>query len=327
MLVFSKKTLKEQHRQAQEIRQEQQKQQPLKKLYYQLHHSGADDLAEKLRNQHAQLMTERGQIIVDAITNSLIIYETEDSINLFAQLLPMLDKPIKQIQLTAHIININNDHVHQLGIHWSASNTTSINKWRLKEFNINLPLTAPSVTAGFQLAKLNGRFLDLELSALEAENNIEIIASPRLLTIDKHTASIKQGMEIPYETTKTDTNPATIEFKDAVLSLEVTPHILPDNKIELSLFITQNAPGRSFILGDKSEILAIDTQEIKTKVMVEHKQTLVLGGIFQHSTSQNIEYTPLLGRLPLLGHLFKKLSKRREKRQLLIFITPEIIHH
>lgn len=320
MLIFSNNGFNARRQQAQETER-----QSLKTFHYQLNYVSADNLVEQIRNKHAQLMTEQGQLIVDNITNSLIIYEKDESINLFKQLLPMLDRPLKQIQLTAHIVNMNNDNVRQLGVKWSTSNPSKTNKWRLNEFNVSLPLANPTVTTSFQLAKLNSQFIDLELSALEAENNVEIIASPRLLTLDKQTASIKQGIEIPYESAKTDSTAATIEFKDAVLSLEVTPHILPGNRVELWLIITQNSPGRSFTRQNNSEILAIDTQEIKTKVIVEHKQTLVLGGIFQHSTNQSTEYVPFLGRLPLLGHLFSRTSKRLEKRQLLIFITPEII--
>lgn len=320
MLVFSNNRFNARHQQVQETEK-----QSLKTLHYQLTYASADNLVEQIRNKHAQLLTEKGQLIVDNITNSLIIYEKDESINLFKKLLPILDKPIQQIQLTAHIVNMNNNNVRQLGVNWSTRNATNANKWRLNEFNVSLPIANPTVTTSFQLAKLNSHFIDLELSALEAENNVEIIASPRLLTLDKQTASIKQGMEIPYESAKTDSTAATIEFKDAVLSLEVTPHILPGNKVELWLLITQNSPGRSFTRQNSSEILAIDTQEIKTKVIVEHNQTLILGGIFQHSTNQSTEHVPFLGRLPLLGQLFSRTSKRLEKRQLLIFITPEII--
>lgn len=197
-------------------------------------------------------------------------------------------------------------------------------KLRIDNFSVGLPVENSAITAGFHLARISGRILDLELSALEQENQVEIIASPRLLTAHLQTASIKQGTEIPYEVSSGSSGATSIEFKDAVLGMEVTPKILPNGRITLTLQISQNMPGRSIKQGE-GEALAIDKQEIKTQVTVKDGETIVLGGIFQRQRNQATDKVPGVGDIPLLGSLFKHSNQQHKRRELVIFITPTLV--
>ncbi len=173
------------------------------------------------------------------------------------------------------------------------------------------------------VAKLaNGTLIDLELTALEEENKGEIIASPRITTANQQKARIEQGTEIPY-VEAASSGATTVSFKKAVLSLEVTPHITPDNKVILDLIITQDTRGDT-VQTPTGPAVAIDTQQIQTQVLVENGQTVVLGGIFQQQIVNSTKKVPLLGDIPYLGVLFRSTSEFNEKRELLIFVTPKI---
>jgi type IV pilus assembly protein PilQ len=177
---------------------------------------------------------------------------------------------------------------------------------------------------GFQIASLlDGNILDLELSALESENKGEIIASPRITVANQQEAYIEQGTEIPF-VQSTSSGATSVEFKKAVLSLRVTPHITPDNRIILNLVVTQDTRGDT-VSTSTGPAVAIDTQEISTQVLVENGETIVLGGIFQQISTNDVSKVPLLGDLPFIGRLFRTTAKREEKRELLIFVTPKII--
>jgi type IV pilus assembly protein PilQ len=166
--------------------------------------------------------------------------------------------------------------------------------------------------------------VDLELSALEQENKAEIIASPNITTANQKLARIEQGTEIPY-VQAASSGATTVEFKKAVLSLEVTPQITPDNKIILDLVITQDTPGDTVKTGT-GDAVAINTQEIRTQVLVDNGQTVVLGGIYQQQIINVTSKVPLLGDVPYLGYLFQSNSEKNEKKELLIFVTPKILN-
>ena len=166
--------------------------------------------------------------------------------------------------------------------------------------------------------------LDLELSALERENNVEIIASPRLLTTNKKSASIKQGTEIPYVVSNTRNDTQSVEFREAVLGLEVTPHISKDNNILLDLLVSQNSPGSRVAYG-QNEVVSIDKQEINTQVFAKDGETIVLGGVFHDTITKSEDKVPLLGDIPGIKRLFSKESERHQKRELVIFVTPHIL--
>jgi type IV pilus assembly protein PilQ len=189
---------------------------------------------------------------------------------------------------------------------------------------VNLPVANAAGRIGFQIASLlDGNILDLELSALESENKGEVIASPRITVANQQEAYIEQGTEIPY-VQSTSSGATSVEFKKAVLSLRVTPHITPDNRIILNLVVTQDTRGET-VSTSTGPAVAIDTQEIKTQVLVENGETIVLGGIFQQISTKDVSKVPLFGDLPVVGRLFSTTGQVEEKRELLIFVTPKII--
>jgi type IV pilus assembly protein PilQ len=212
-----------------------------------------------------------------------------------------------------------------LGIRWSYFDSNmGTDKIRNLGFNVNLPIANPAGTLELQLAKLSdGRILDLELQALEKENRAEIIASPRVATSSQQQAEIRQGVQIPYTTIDRDGTPKT-EFAPAELSLTVTPLITPDNRLVLDLEVTQNTLGALVSVAGGGQAPSINTQSVKTQLLVNDGETLVLGGIFQQLTQSGVTKIPVLGDIPVVGNLFKSREEKHEKRELLIFVTPRI---
>jgi type IV pilus assembly protein PilQ len=185
--------------------------------------------------------------------------------------------------------------------------------------NVNLP-TAGTAAGSIAFAVLNGgNLLDLEISALQAEDKGEIISSPRVVTSDRHEAFIEQGVEIPY-LSASSSGATQVEFKKAVLSITVTPHITPDDKIIMDLSVKKDAVGQIF-----AGIPSIDTREVGTQVLVNNADTIVLGGIYEQTTRNSVDKVPFLGDLPLIGYFFKHTLVDNEKAELLIFVTPKIL--
>lgn len=209
-------------------------------------------------------------------------------------------------------------------------------KWRLAEaestpgsghittLSSDVSVNDASTRAGFNIGKINGRLLELELSALERKQQVEIIASPRLLASHMQPASIKQGSEIPYQVSSGESGATSVEFKEAVLGMEVTPTVLQKGRVRLKLRISENTPGQ-VLKQDNGEALAIDKQEIETLVEVRSGETLALGGIFSQKNKTARDSVPLLGDIPVLGRLFRRDGKDNERRELVVFITPRIL--
>ncbi|CAI2006224.1 DNA uptake porin HofQ [Serratia proteamaculans] len=299
--------------------------QPLHSVTLPLSHADAQEIAENLNAQGSLLLSERGSVVADKRTNAVLIRDTAPVVALLTQRIAEMDTPLAQVQLAAHIVTINSESLRELGVRWGlASDERPAKSWQMDGFNIGLPLDRSAVSAGFHLARIGGRLLDLELMALEQENRVEIIASPRLLTANLQTASIKQGTEIPYEVNSGSSGATSMEFKEAVLGMEVTPKVLPNGRITLTLQISQNMPGRS-ISRAAGETLAIDKQEIKTQVTLKDGETVVLGGVFQRHSAEGADKVPGISDVPLLGSLFKQSSKQHKRRELVIFITPTLI--
>lgn len=295
-------------------------------LTIELQHSEASEMSTVINQQKGAILSERAQISVDQRANLLLVQDYPEKLSAIRAFIQELDKPQQQVQITAHIVTMSDEGLEELGVKWGLGDSTSpTQSLGLNDLNVNLGLNSPAIQTGFNIAKLNGRLLSLELSALEQESHVEIIASPRLLTTNNQLATIKQGTELPYEVSSGSNGATSIEFKSAVLGLEVTPRVLPNNKVNLSLLITQNTPGRTIKQSNGGEVLAIDTQEIKTQVIVANNETLVLGGVLQQSQTLNAEKVPLLGDIPLLGGLFSRDSKKQSKRELIIFITPTLV--
>lgn len=300
-------------------------QEPLHNLTITLQNAEASEIAQSLESQRGKILTERGSVVVDKRTNALLLRDTAQALTQLKTWVAEMDTPLEQVQLAAHIVTISSENLRELGVRWGlAAEERPAKTLRIDNFSVGLPVENSAITAGFHLARISGRILDLELSALEQENQVEIIASPRLLTAHLQTASIKQGTEIPYEVSSGSSGATSIEFKDAVLGMEVTPRILPNGRITLTLQISQNMPGRSIKQGE-GEALAIDKQEIKTQVTVKDGETIVLGGIFQRQSTQAADKVPIVGDIPLLGSLFKHSNQQHKRRELVIFITPTLI--
>lgn len=315
----------------------------------------ASDIAEMINGEgNISMLSERGSMTIDERTNSLLIRELPVNIEVIREIIESLDIPVKQVQIEARIVTINEGNMDELGIRWgftsiNGSNTVggsiennlaTIGLYNgeggddggdgdgvgIDDFlNVNLAATSPNATSiAFQVAKLGSdTLLDLELSALQQESKAEIISSPRLITTNKKPAYIEQGTEIPY-LESSSSGATTVTFKKAVLSLKVTPQITPDNRLVLDLSVTQDRPGQVVKTGT-GEAVAIDTQRIGTQVLVNNGETLVLGGIFQHSITNSVDKVPLLGDLPLLGALFRRSYENVGKSELLIFVTPKVV--
>ncbi|BEN22981.1 DNA uptake porin HofQ [Serratia marcescens] len=313
---------------AQEKRQQREalaQRQPLHSLTLTLQNGDAAEIAESLNAQRGTLLSERGSVLADKRTNTLLLRDTAPILAQLKKRVTEMDAPLAQVQLAAHIVTINSESLRELGVRWGlAPDDRPTRPLRPGNLGVNLPLERSAVNAGFHLARISGRLLSLELTALEQENQVEIIASPRLLTAHLQTASIKQGTEIPYEVSSGASGATAIEFKEAVLGMEVTPKVLPDGRITLTLHISQNMPGRAISRG-AGEALTIDKQEIKTQITVKNGETLVLGGIFQRHSGKTADKVPGLGDAPLLGGLFRQSGAQQKKRELVIFITPTLI--
>ncbi len=310
---------------------------PLVSTTVKLHFAKASDVMKSLTTGSGSLLSPSGTITFDDRSNVLLIQDDARSVKNIKKLIAELDKPIEQIVIEARIVTITDESLKELGVRWGIFNPTEAahrvsgsldaNGFSNISNNLNVNFATTVTPAGslaLQVAKINGRLLDLELTALERENNVEIIASPRLLTTNKKSASIKQGTEIPYVVTNGKNDTQSVEFREAVLGLEVTPHISKDNNILLDLLVSQNSPGNRVAYG-QNEVVSIDKQEINTQVFAKDGETIVLGGVFHDTITKGVDKVPLLGDIPGIKHLFSKKSERHQKRELVIFVTPHIL--
>nr|WP_323660320.1 DNA uptake porin HofQ [Pectobacterium versatile] len=326
LMVFPAEHLESLQKERDDRVAEQAQKLPLHNLSVALQYADATEVAASVLAQRGTLLSTRGSVTVDKRTNTLLIRDTEEALAQLEPWVKELDLPLAQVQLAAHIVTISSEHLQALGVNWGLGEGDAANKaLRLNNFNVGLPVDTPAINAGFHLARLNGRLLDLELMALEQESQVEIIASPRLFTAHQQTASIKQGTEIPYQVSSGASGSTSIEFKEAVLGMEVTPDILRAGLITLNLKISQNMPGQTIKQGDNGEALAIDKQEIQTQVTVADGETIVLGGIFQQQKKNSDRQVPILGEVPVFGHLFRNHTQQHTRRELVIFITPTLI--
>jgi type IV pilus assembly protein PilQ len=202
-----------------------------------------------------------------------------------------------------------------------------------QQLNLNLPAVLPAFAVGSSPAALaltlinlgSGNLLNLELSALEADRRGKVVSSPRLMTADNQKAAIEQGTEIPYTTGGSATTPATTAFKKAVLRLEVTPQITPDNRIIMTVEIRKDSVGAFVPQAGGGSVPAIDTKNVVTQIAVNNGDTAVIGGIFEETINSTVDKVPFLGDVPVLGYLFKNTLRTSEKAEMLIFLTPRIV--
>ncbi len=299
------------------------------------------------------LLSDRGSIAIDERTNTLMVTDTPDRIEAIQKLVRDLDHPVRQVQIESRIVIANSDFGHALGVRFGVTAlhnkrnilaiagdgagadllnpaTNPRDDGRLDvpgipdRYNVNLPV-ADSNAGSIGLSFLAGSvMLDLELTALEAEGDGEVISTPRIVTANQHEAFIQQGVEIPYEEAASS-GATAVQFKEAVLELRVTPLITPDNRVQLELEIKQDTVGEIFQTGRGGSVPSIDTRELATSVLVNNGETVVLGGIFQDERQRQEDRVPYLSSIPGIGNLFKRRANSTKKRELLIFVTPTIV--
>lgn len=315
---------------------------PLKYELIQVNYARAEDLSKLLKDQGNNLLSKRGNISVDARTNHLWIQDIPERLQEIRELISKLDIPVKQVQIEARIVSVNNNFERDLGIRWGitsperlsgtleGANQGIVNIGRPQNVTVgdrlNVDLGASATVGrpaklGLALAKLGSDvLLDLELSALESENRVDIISTPRVLTANQKTAIIESGEDIPFQQA-TSSGATAVTFKKAVLKLEVTPQITPDNRIILDLAVNSDEKGQEVQSG-----IIIQTKAIKTQVLVENGETIVLGGIYKHTKDNKVLRVPFLSQVPVVGNLFKNTQNITKKDELLVFITPKIVH-
>ncbi|ARU30122.1 type IV pilus secretin PilQ [Cellvibrio sp. PSBB006] len=312
---------------------------PLRTEYIRVRYANAKEMFELFRGESGErsggsgagrggsqstgsVLSERGQAIVDERTNSIIITDTADRIEAFRRLIDQIDIPIRQVMIEARIVIANTDFRRELGIRWGAGGTDqSSDTVTDVEGSVDLGVTtSPAGTLALGVLTDN-EFLDMELSALENTGFAEIVSQPKVITGDKQRATISSGTEIPYQEASAS-GATTTSFKEAVLKLDVTPQITPDNRIIMDLVINQDTVGQIIVA---SGIPTLDVTELTTKVLVANGQTVVLGGVFTVESIKGENKVPLLGDIPYLGRLFRRDVNENNKTELLLFITPKIM--
>lgn len=302
-------------------------------------------------NSSESLLSPRGTVSVDTRTNTLIINDTAQNIDKVRKMIDLLDIPVKQVMVEARIVRASTEFSKQMGVKWGilsqginqnnsllvgGSDTTL---WDLKtpddqgkytiqrpdNLNVDLGVTATGASRiAFGLISLSDFMLDLELSALQADGYGEVISTPKVLTADKQQAKVASGTQIPYQSAEGGGANAVskTEFIDATLSLDVTPSITPEGKVQMNLQIKNDSIGGATPTGQYT----INKNEINTNVLVDNGETVVLGGIFEQQTINQQTKVPFLGDLPYVGRLFRKDVKTDNKSELLIFVTPRIVN-
>ena len=324
---------------------------PLVTEYMQLKYAKASELAKLLTSEQG-LLSERGSAVVDERTNTLLMKDTAGNLEKVREALNMLDVPVRQVLIEARIVVATTSVGEEMGVKWggagfknNGSNWTTVggSQQTLTEGNqilfdratgaaatsdgidltganvVNFGVTNAAATTfavGYQTADY---LLDLELAAIETDGRAEIVSQPRVITADGQTASIESGTEIPYQQASSS-GATNVAFKSAVLRLEVTPQITPDDRIIMDLVINQDSVGELTSAGP-----SINTNAVETQVLVDNGETVVLGGIFRSEEITSISKTPFFGDLPLIGALFRYTNRQDDKSELLVFITPRLV--
>lgn len=299
---------------------------PLYTRLFQINYSNVSAYYDLLKNTHQTLLSARGKVVQLKANNSLIVTDTRVKLSALAQLFKKLDQPVKQVLIEARIIYISTSYEQTLGINWWGR--SSGDKVTYQGFNMDFGTDevagdARRITTPFRLGNFLGAAnLDLELQAIEAEGKGELISSPRILTSDNVTASIQQGQQIPYSASSASGGTTTL-FVQALLCLEVTPQITPNNKLRLALTVTQNQVDKEPVA--KNQQPPINTRQLKTNILVSNGSTIVLGGIYEKTNTLRSVRIPWISHLPFIGGLFKLKTDMSAKSELLIFLTPKIV--
>lgn len=326
---------------------------PLRSELIQVNYAKAADFAALLKSTDNKLISERGSVSIDERTNTLLVQDTAAKLSEIRALVSELDIPVRQVLIESRIVIANNDFARDLGVKLGFGAQTQGNGTSTgvvggglpgdldgsaigypgveipagsgnQGLLVNLPQTLAAGSGGavnLLLGKVGSYLLRLELSAMQQEGKGEIVSSPRVITSDQNEATIKQGVQIPYQEA-TSSGATSVSFKDAVLELTVTPHITPDDRIIMDLLVKKDNPDFTrAVLG----VPPVDTRELKTSVLVDNGETVVLGGVFERTKSKNVGRVPFFGDLPYVGWAFKQEQIQDENSELLIFLTPKIL--
>ena len=318
---------------------------PLRTEFVQINYAKAGDIAGLLKAEANNLLSARGNVSVDERTNTLLVQDTAEKLAEMRKVIGTLDIPVRQVLIESRIVIANQDFSKELGVKFGYSKRTMDRPGEfgaivggrlpgdtdfagltgfgtdgLEDFIVDLPTTqVPAAALGLAVGKIGSYLLQLELSALQQEGRGEVISNPRVITANQKEAVIEQGEEIPFQKA-TSSGATSVEFKKAVLSLRVTPHITPDNRVIMDLAVNKDARGELTPAGP-----AINTQNVATQVLVDDGETVVLGGVYQQTNANNVDRVPFFSELPYLGNLFKRTQNIRDKTELLIFVTPKIL--
>ncbi|MDH4611930.1 type IV pilus secretin PilQ [Pseudomonas sp. BN102] len=330
---------------------------PLRRELIQVNYAKASDIAKLFQSvtsgdPSAAGTDERGSITVDDRTNSIIAYQTQDKLDELRRIVTQLDIPVRQVMIEARIVEANVDYDKALGVRWGGAFASGNWAGFGKDGNIGIEdegagncgpfagnctlptndddsptpfvdLGAVNSTSGIGIGFIsNHAILDLQLSAMEKTGNGEIVSQPKVVTADKETAKILKGSEIPYQEASSSGATST-SFKEAALSLEVTPQITPDNRIIMEVKVTKDAPDFANALNG---VPPINKNEVNAKVLVNDGETIVIGGVFSNTQIKAVDKVPFLGDLPFLGRIFRRDVVQDKKSELLVFLTPRIMN-
>ena len=321
---------------------------PLKTEFIQIRYANAADLVTLLSSGagDATLFSKRGAALVDERTNAIILTDTAANAAALRAVIAQLDVPVRQVAIESRIVNANANFTERLGIRWGGAALEAVGDASVRAGgsletlselqngladptrptkitsprHMAVDLAVPEAAATFGIGVTGTNYLiDLEISALASKGHAEVVARPTVITADKRPATIRSGVQIPYQEASSSGATST-SFKEAVLSLEVTPRITPNDRIIMDLNVNQDAVGRVY-----NGIPSIDTTAIATQVLVDDGETVVLGGMFRTDKNLATTKTPVLGDIPWLGRLFRRTYERDDKQELLIFITPRVV--
>ena len=311
---------------------------PLRRELVQVNHAKAASIAALFQSVAGAQAggNERGSVTVDERTNHIIALQTEERLDELRRIVAQLDVPVRQVLIEARIVEAGVDFEKSLGVRWGGSLRVGGN-WRAggvrPEGSGNdsgvqsapfVDLGAKGATSGVGIAFIsNNVLLDLELSAMEKTGNGEIISQPKVVTSDKETAKILKGTQIPYQESSSS-GATSVSFKEASLSLEVTPQITPDNSVLMAVVVTKDEPDYANMVND---VPPIKKNEVQAKVLVKDGETIVIGGVFSKTQSKVVDKVPFLGDLPYVGRLFRKDVVLEKKSELLVFLTPRIMNN
>jgi type IV pilus assembly protein PilQ len=309
----------------QQALKQQEALEPLITEYLPVNYSNAK--TEVLPHIQVVLTENRGKASVDERNNQLIVTDTVAKIKMVKEIVEKIDKVTPQVIIEARIVEANTNFSRDLGFDWGeiTLGTFDIGEWNIGPTTFqasNLPDADPTAVLGLNFAKLSGTpftIIDAKLEASEIEGKTNILSAPKIITLDNKKAKIKQGFEIPYQERDSSGN-STVRFKDVDLLLEVTPSVTPDNRISMNIFVTKNE-----VFQETAQGPALSTNEAETEILVDDGDTVVIGGILKSTKTWDEDRIPGLGKLPVVGWLFKSQSSADDKNELLIFMTPQIV--